>query len=244
MENINRVLVIGAGEVGTSLTKVLSRENIVTTIDKKPISARDVGTINVMHVCFPYFDGFVDTVKEYATKYFPKFTIIHSTVPVGTTRKLGPSFVHSPIHGRHPNMVKGILTYAKYVGGIDEHVAIEAVRHLRGSGISAAKVDSPETSELSKILCTTRLGLDVVYMQETKRMCDKYGADFEMVYGWHELYNNGVIRSGTPKLSRSVLNYTPGKTGGHCVTNNCKLMPDEPLMKFFLERDETYGENV
>jgi UDP-N-acetyl-D-mannosaminuronate dehydrogenase len=218
-----KTLVIGAGEVGTSLSNVLKRKYDVSIRDKEE-PKEEITDIEVLNICFPYFDGFIEAVKKYVEIYKPKFTIIHSTVPPGTTRQLGDKFVHSPIHGKHPNLEKGILTFVKYVGGIDPDIAINASDFLKNADINTNIVDSPETSELSKICCTTQYGWMIVMMREIKDLCEKHGADFYSVYGWNQFYNEGYKELGFPWFCRPVLEYMPGKIGGHCVAQNAKLV--------------------
>uniref|UniRef100_A0A6H1ZDZ8 Uncharacterized protein n=1 Tax=viral metagenome TaxID=1070528 RepID=A0A6H1ZDZ8_9ZZZZ len=229
MSFTKRTLVIGSGEVGSSLARVLKRCHIVMMRDKEEPDemtreALKEHGIDVLNICFPYFDGFIDVVREYEKMYRPKYTIIHSTVPPGTTRELGGFFVHSPIHGKHPNLEGGIMTFVKYVGGINKDVAEQAQAFLRHAGINSAIVDSPETSELSKICCTTQYGWMIIITKEIKKLCERYNADFEMVYGWNKFYNHGYEKLGMSQFKRPTLDYMPGKIGGHCVAQNSKLI--------------------
>ena len=105
-----RTLVIGAGEVGKSLAKVLKEFHETFVRDLKPVL---VDNVKIMNICFPYSDKFEQAVKKYQAEYNPKLTIIHSTVPVGTSRRLNA--VHSPIHGKHPSLARGIKTFIKYI---------------------------------------------------------------------------------------------------------------------------------
>ena len=86
-------LVIGMGEVGKAIQQILGCDSINSNFD----NLKDYDTI---HICFPYSDEFIEQVKSYQETYKPSLTIVHSTVPVGTCKKLGA--VHSPIRGIHP----------------------------------------------------------------------------------------------------------------------------------------------
>ena len=135
------------------------------------------------------------------------------------------------------------MTFVKYVGGKDmeDRDAVDTVKMLREASVNAVQVPNSETSELSKIGCTTRYGMEITVMKEMEKMCEKYGADMEYVWGWHNFYNEGYKRLGMAHFSRSLLKPMPGEIGGHCVINNAKLMPDEPMMKYLLERNDEYA---
>lgn len=235
-------LILGAGEVGTSLKKVLERTFPTFIRDRDEEVEVDGRYGIVLHVCYPYSESFVEDTKAYVEKYRPDFTVVHSTVPPGTTRKLGNGYVHSPIHGKHPNLAEGILTYAKYVGGVDHELTRQVVKMFRDCGINAVKVPDPETSELSKIFCTTDLAIDVIYMHVMKAVCDKYGADFKMAYGWREFYNHGMKKLGKEHMCRPVLEYIPGPLGGHCCDRNSYLLDSvfTNLVRDYVENPENY----
>ena len=107
-------LVIGLGEVGSSLLHVLSRKLDATGIDNGNVLHE---RFDAVHICFPYSKKFLGAVKNYKEQYLRKggVCVIHSTVPIGTSRACGA--LHSPIRGIHPHLEKGILTFTKYIGG-------------------------------------------------------------------------------------------------------------------------------
>ncbi len=230
-----KTLIVGEGEVGKSLYNVLKEAHECHIRGVDPLEVSD---IEVLNICFPYSEHFVDEVIKYQAEYTPKLTIIHSTVPVGTSRLLGA--VHSPIHGKHPNLEGGIRTFVKYVGG-DQ--APEAYDYLVKAGIDAMIVDNAETSELSKIYCTTQYGLNIIVMKEIMEKCKEYGANFDQAYrNWNEYYNNGYRQMGMGHFRRYVLEHMPGRIGGHCVINNAKILKNESdVAKFLLEQDEKYA---
>lgn len=239
-----RNLVIGSGEIGKALFEVLKVSHETFIRDIQPCNP-EPGDVQVLNICFGYSDKFDEAVKSYQSRYNPRVTIIHSTVPVGTSRRLGA--VHSPIHGRHNQeggLVLGIKTFVKYVGGDDtsDLKAAEAARFLTDAGIKAQIVDNSETSELSKLKCLQYYGLAFVHMKETERECAELGANFEQVYsGWNRLYNLGYREQGMEKFIRPILEPMPGPQGGHCVRQAGCALQDCPTSRFILERNETYG---
>src|SRR5512146_3076863 len=112
-----RHLIIGHGQVGSAVFALLIKD------DKNTVAIRDIDDLvfpaDVVHICFPCvdLDIFKEAVRRYQAQYQPELTIIHSTVPVGTSRSLGA--VHSPIMGRHPDIAADQMHYYKFFGGTD-----------------------------------------------------------------------------------------------------------------------------
>lgn len=235
-----RAIIVGNGEVGKSLYEVLKDHHEIAI---RGIEEVKLPETEILNICFPYVNAreFKKYVRRYQKMYRPLVTIIHSTVPVGTCRKL--KAVHSPIHGKHPHLAEGIRTFVKYVGGGDPL----AVKFLKDAGIKT-KVVGLEESELSKILCTTNYGWQIIFMKEVKRICDELKLNFDEVYGWNKYYNEGYEALGMGQFHRPVLAYTEGKIGGHCVIPNCKFLYDandpmrgEPkIVQSFVAREILY----
>src|SRR3990167_1500882 len=231
-----KTLIIGAGEIGKSLQKVLSAKHEVFIRDKE--DNFEVNDIEVLNICYPYHSTFIDATKAYIKRYNPKLTIIHSTVAPGTTRKCGEKVVHSPCHGKHPNLEGGIKTFVKYIGGTNTYALNLADKFLHDAGIKVMVVSSPESSELSKILCTTQYGVNIMMMKEIARICDEWGVPFKEVYShWNGFYNQGYEQLGMPQFRRYILEPMEGRTGGHCVINNTYLL-DDWLTNLVKDRDE------
>lgn len=251
-----RHLIIGAGEVGRALFDLLN--------PKFNVEMRDVGGhkkehFDIIHITYPPIKNFAGVTRKYIKFYMPNVVIIHSTIAVGTTRKIGPLAVHSPIFGPHkrghnPGIVdgktfapsaKGKLTFGKnityFVKYFSGPKADKAASYFSRIGIKTRIFKKPETTELLKILDTTYYAWNVVFSKEVKRLCDEYGLDFDEVYTIpNRDYNEGYRRIG--KMShviRPVLKYMPGKIGGHCMIPNCDLL-DDWLTKTIKERNRKY----
>ncbi len=110
-----RTIIIGIGEVGSALHSVLSEHYNPVSIHDLKVSNADDGPYDIMHVCIPYSENFIDIVKAYRARFQPKHVVIHSSVPIGTSRQCGA--VHSPIRGLHPLLDTGIKTFVKFLGG-------------------------------------------------------------------------------------------------------------------------------
>jgi len=208
-------VIIGAGEVGRALFFSLITHYQVFCFDKKyqPCKA------TYLHICFPYSKDFVREVKKYQRIYKPKYTIVHSTVPVGTSRKCGA--IHSPVRGIHPFLQEGLKTFIKYLGG---EKASEVADYFRRAGFRVYLFDKPETTELMKILSTTFYGTCIEFTKEVKRLCQKYKVPFEAWTIWTKDYNEGYKKLGFPEFQRPNLVPIMKKTGGHCVRPNYQLL--------------------
>jgi len=209
-------LIIGVGEIGTALYNILSKVYKVDAIDEG--EWEDI-TYDIIHICFPYSKRFEREVKKYQKKYKPKYTVIHSTVPVGTSRKLNA--IHSPIIGIHPYLEESIKTFTKYLGG---QQASKVANYFRKAGIKIYLVDKSETSELMKILSTTFYGVCIEYTKEVKRLCDKYKVPFEIWTIWTQSYNEGYSKLGYSEYTRPNLVPIMEKIGSHCILPNCDLL--------------------
>lgn len=209
-------IIIGQGEIGKSLEKVLSPYH--------PTYIRDIksdlkGEYDIMHIAFPYSNEFLNQVKHYQLDYSPKYTIIHSTVPVGTSRMCNA--LHSPVIGLHPFLEESIKTFTKFIGGKD---ASQVADYFRRANIKTYLTDKQETTELMKILSTTNHGLNIEFTKEVKRLCDQENVPFEMWTLWTDNYNKGYEELGHPEYKRPNLIPVMKKIGGHCVLPNTKLI--------------------
>lgn len=215
-------LIIGAGEIGRALHKVLSDVHDVGLRDVEP-GADDPKTVELLHVCIPFSAKFCEIVNEYRKRYQPKYTVVHSTVPPGTCTWL--SAVHSPVIGIHPHLEKGIRTFVKFLAGPD---ASNVADYFRRAGLRVYLFDYPETTELMKVLDTTFYGICAEYTKDVKRQCDKYNVPFEAWSLWTNNYNTGYNQLGYPEFTRPNLVPIMKTLGGHCVRQNAALI-DTPF---------------
>ena len=213
-------LIIGAGEVGLSLGRVLDPYYPVVFVDKRPVRVK--GRVEIMHVCFGYGPDFIAQVNKYQEKYKPQYTVIHSTVPVGTSRQCDA--VHSPILGMHPYLEEGIKTFTKFLGG---EKASEVAQYFKRAGLKVYLFDKPETTELMKILDTTFYGLCIEYTKEIKRLADALGVPFSAWSLYNGEYNRGYQQLGYPEYTRPNLVPIMQTIGGHCVVQNTHMIENE-----------------
>lgn len=230
-----RSLIIGAGEIGKSLHEVFSpyHESYLRDVEDLKLDK-----VEILHIAFPYSEKFVEQVAGYAKQYSPKLLVVHSTVPVGTSRKIGS--VSSPVNGRHPYLANSIKTFRKIVGGTNPFHVYEVTRFFQLCGIQCAVFSSPEASELGKLLCTRRYGLSLIEMKEAAKVCEKESVPFHEVYTmWNEIYNNGYTVLKEPRFHRPNLWPIGGEIGGHCVIPNLEYVKDD-LSAFIKKKNNGY----
>ncbi len=229
MENNQKIGILGFGEVGQAISRFYKDPKI------KDLQRDDgLDNLDILNVCIPWSDKFVEIAESQIQKSKPKLTIIHSTVAPGTTRKLAEKFdgmvVHSPIRGVHPNLFEGVQTFVKYIGADNEESLKMAQEHLSGIGINAKAFSPSETTELGKILDTTYYGVCIAWHGEMKKICDKLGVGFDQaVIDFNKTYNEGYVKLGKENVVRPVLYAPEGQIGGHCV------VPNAEILKNFLE---------
>lgn len=213
-------LVVGMGEIGTAIQSILQADYL--DLHKENNSYRD-DTYDVMHICYPYSDNFLSATVEYQSKFSPKITVIHSTVPIGTSEKL--TAVHSPCRGVHPNLKEGILTFIKYFGGTNADAAAEIFKE---KGIKTQVCKSANDTEAMKLWDTTIYGWNILLEKMIFDFCKENNLDFDMVYTHaNQSYNDGYNELGHPQYKKYILKHMEGKIGGHCVISNLDLLDSD-----------------
>jgi UDP-N-acetyl-D-mannosaminuronate dehydrogenase len=210
------VIVIGLGEVGKPLLRILGKCYPCVGVDLQPCEVdRDC---DVLHICYPFHGiEFVTTTTEYISKYRPTVVVVNSTVPPGTTRQIQRAVgdipvVYSPVRGKHSKMEADMLHYAKFVGGLDTLAIRRVVEHFERAGFRCQLFRTPEIAELSKLLETSWLGILVAWAQEVERFAKRYGAAYEEV--------NAFIK----EIDFLPSHIVPGYIGGHCVMPNIAIL--------------------
>ena len=169
-----KVGILGAGEVGSAI------RNLVKT--KHKVYIRDLNQdgivgkkIDFLHVCIPYTSKFVQIVRENIEAINPQLVIIESTVAVGTTREIFKKtkipVAHSPVRGMHPNLLRGIKTFVKFIGPVSPKTGKKVARYYRELGVKTRICRSPEEAELAKLLDTTYYAWNIVFCKEVKKIC-------------------------------------------------------------------------
>jgi len=240
LESKAKTLVVGLGEVGGALARVLERTGPIL---KHDIERRDFDEpIGVMHLCFPFVskERFEQTSLAYIDRFKPDLTIINSTVIPGTTRAIashsGGAVVFSPVRGKHVRMVHDLMRYCKFVAALDPMAATRAREHFHQAGMRTQLVARPETLELAKLAETTYFGVIIAFAQELDRYASATGADYNQACTFFDEIDY---------LPRS--RYFPGVIGGHCVLPNINLLlrvASSPFLEAVLDSNRRRAKEV
>jgi acetyltransferase-like isoleucine patch superfamily enzyme len=240
-------LIIGMGQIGQGLYEVLLPHHgrRIYTRDKEDCCL--IGNFDILNICIPYSERFVDIVNNYVDKYKPTLTIIHSTVPVGTTRSIKGKAVHSPVRAKHPNIAHGLSVYKKFIGYNDD-IALQRALNYLSPCMECVPVEKTESTELAKLLCLAEYGIDIAFADYANRLCNKLGLDYHMVREeWNKTYNEGIRFTKEPYLQRPVVYPPTGKIGGHCVLQNTILLNEQfksPLLEEVIRVGEEEKKNT
>jgi 3-hydroxyisobutyrate dehydrogenase-like beta-hydroxyacid dehydrogenase len=241
---VTRAGIIGYGEIGSAIASLYRKRGLDEPAIHDPALgyAKDISACDVVHVCVPS-----SAVPQVIRERMSALWIVHSTVAVGTCRplaeKVGGRLVHAPVRGIHPDLAKGMETFVMPVGGqlsVDGKTGLaqaDATKALRDIGIPARSWGAWEETELAKLLCTLRYGVDIEFMRHAHELCGKFGVDFDRVYTqWTRHYSDGYELLGQWWFHRPVLKPMPGPIGGHCVLPNARLLaPHSDVAKAVLE---------
>lgn len=229
-------LVIGLGEVGSAIQRILLCDGWDSTKKRKPENK----PYDMLHICFPYSDSFVESVQKYVHEYIPKYVVVHSTVPVGTCDEHG--WIHSPVRGVHPNLEKGIRTFTKYFGGINADVAAHVFTE---QGITTLTTVKAKDTEALKLWDTTQYGIMIALEKEIYAYCKRHGLDFDLVYKHaNKSYNEGYMKLERPEVVRPYLDQHDGPIGGHCVIPNATIMRNQEAGHYMVMLEGLLGINA
>ncbi|MCK4477927.1 GDP-mannose dehydrogenase [Candidatus Bathyarchaeota archaeon] len=249
------ILVVGLGEVGRSLFELLKEsekfEVYGLDADEKKMQDFQQGDlpkdVDVLHICYGCHDQeeFIKITGDYSRQFRPKLTIINSTVPPGTTKKvhtlLGGHIAHSPVRGMHKSRksMKRYLSFlTKYIGGVDGESSRLARKHFEGLRLKTRGLKSPMETELAKLFETTYRAWMIVCFQEMHRISRHFGADFDEVVDFLE--DTHRVRFDRPIMFPDVI-------GGHCLIPNAELLLksyDSVFLRLILESNEKRKEEV
>lgn len=250
-----KVLVVGLGEVGLPLYKLLREcgkflvysfdidKTRMSSIEQKGVSDE----VDVMHICIPCFnqDEFTNVVVGYAKRFKPKLLIVNSTVPPGTTQKIhelcGCLVAHSPVRGVHKSlehMKWELKRWTKYVGGVNVKAGEAAFRHFRTAGFKPKVLKGCVETELAKLFETTYRAWMIACFQEMHRISKRFEADFDDVVDFLEDTHRA-------RFDRAVM--FPDVIGGHCLIPNTELLLksyDSMFLRLILESNEKRKEEI
>jgi len=237
-----KVLIAGMGEIGQALFKALSPHFEVYAKDLEEIN---FVKIKVLHICYPHSQDFLPITLDYINTFKPDLVMIHSTVPVGTTKRVCLSLhnilndnnvVHAPIRGEHKNLEAGIKIYPMLIGIDSERAGEAAEKHLRKAKIHSNIVTPSAASELVKLLSLTQYGVNIEFARYAKKCCDKFEVQYDVFRDYITDENRLLSMVSGNTIARNhqkmVLNPPQGKIGGHCVTPGMEKINDQVPEEF------------
>ena len=228
-----KVIVIGLGEVGSAIHELVKQFHKTEALD---IELKEiVGPFDVMHICFPYTDRFIENVLNYAKRFQPKLLIIETTTRPGTTDKIAkelPSTLicHSPVRGRHEETILlGLKTYTKYVGPCSSEAAEFAKKYYTNMGLNVHIAKSPVETEFAKLMNLAYYGTCIGTFQEFERLIEKHALKREDIMN----FIGSTQTESQGKVPRPL--YYGGYIGGHCVTPALRMLQEFCEFQIFSE---------
>ena len=230
-------IVVGIGEIGKPILKLLSKNNIVVGFDLKPdlIDERKFERYknlqtSFLHVTIPVSSKFESNLLQLYKKFKPECIVVHSTISPGTIeqiqKKLDVPLIYSATRGVHKRMLKDIKRYTKFFAisknAPKKQWAIKAYStKMKNCGIKTKQMSKPETLELAKIICdTSYLGWLINYAQFSNMIARQYDVNYDEMWS----FSNEIHKflGNRPKMY-------PGFIGGHCVIPNLDLIHNQTL---------------
>jgi hypothetical protein len=230
-------MVVGLGEIGHPIYKILSKKYSVIGYDldtnlmnlKKFKKFEDEKT-DFLHVAIPFSDKFIKNVIDISKKFHPNCIVIHSTISPYTTekiqKKLDIPIIYSATRGIHKRMEKDLKRYSKFYSVYDwapnsKTFEKKFKQKMKQAGLKTKKMSTPLVLELSKIIVdTSYYGWLINYAQLTNMIAIENNVDYDEMWSFADEINK--IVGNRPKLY-------PGFIGGHCVIPNLDLINNKTL---------------
>jgi len=216
-------LIVGMGEVGKALCQVLSTVHSMHVYDSSwKFPLREDLKVDVLHICFPYSDQFKVCVQSYQEHVQPSYTVIHSTVPVGTSKAL--ECYHSPVRGVHPHLAESMLKFITYLAPIPQEFLID---YFYDAEMCIRPVNNSDDTEAGKLWSLAAYAMNILLEKEIYRYCQDNELDFNMVYShFTDSYNKGYAKMGVNNVQRPELDHMEGTIGGHCIIPGVEKLAD------------------
>jgi len=230
-------VVVGLGEIGSPILKLLSKTSLVTgydinqsKIDRKKLTKSQKIKTSFLHICIPFSSKFNQNVIGLVKKFQPEVVVIHSTISPGTTKKLQSKLsipvIYSATRGIHKRMLYDLKRYTKFFAiepkapkakwAISEYTKL-----LKKCKVKSKQMSNPQSLELAKIVVdTSYYGWLINYAQISKMIADKYKVDYDEMWTFSDEIQKFL--GNRPKMF-------PGFIGGHCVIDNLPLMNESSL---------------
>lgn len=234
-------VVVGMGEVGSALARVLERNKALKVYRKDLHPVEIPEGAEVLHVCLNYValgkEKWLGLVRGYMEQYKPRLVDVCSTVPPGTTYQLGKNAVHSTTRGLHPHLETGLTNIAKHVGGPR---AKDVSAYYGAAGIRSVTHGRPDTTEVAHLAHLLDYGLQLMSADMRQQFCRAANVDYiEAVIKYTDTHNAGFLALDMPSKVRMNLTPPNGRIGGHCVVQAAQVAREigfgHPLVELLAE---------
>lgn len=230
-------IVVGLGEIGNPILKLLSKSFLTVGYDidpklseQKKLEELEKTETEFVHICIPFNKDFENNVLSYYKKFQPKAIVIHSTISPGTThkiqKKLPIPIIYSATRGIHKRMLNDLKRYTKFFA-IEPNAPMEKwasstySKRLRNCKITTKKMSTPKALELAKIVVdTSYYGWLINYAQLSNMIAIQNKVDYNEMWSFADEIHKFL--GNRPKMF-------PGFIGGHCVIPNLDLIDDKTL---------------
>ena len=220
-------LIVGYGEIGKAVKEAFCPTALTYDNGDASQSPLPSGPYDVMHICFPYSDSFIEHARFYISTYQPRHIAVWSTLKIGTAKLLGNNVVHTPTEGKHPKLADSMRVMPRWVGYNDQSEADFFATYFESKDTKVRIVENTDYTEALKLLSTTEYGVNLVYADYKKRVADSIGMDYDLCMLWNGDYNHLYQQLGMPQFQKFVLTPPNGVCGGHCVRENSILLSEQ-----------------
>ncbi len=231
---LKKDIVVGLGEIGLPIFKLLSKKIKIDGFDKiEKLNSNkfsNIKNIEFMHICIPFSKDFEKSVLQLTKKFNPDGIVIHSTISPNTTKKLQTKLdlpiIYSATRGVHKRMLKDLKRYTKFFAVYDDAPNSKWASRIfknkmKKCGVKTKQMSQPITLELAKVVCdTSYYGWLINFAQISKMIADKENVDYNEMWSFTDEIQKFL--KNRPKMF-------PGFIGGHCVIPNLELMDDKSL---------------
>lgn len=243
-----RILVIGMGEIGSSLYEIVRGVYRQTEAYDIKWGEKSLPTdVDVVHICYPYSETFIEDTVNYMKETNSLLLLIESTVLPGTTYNIASELsskgmrthvVHSPVRGRKADGFKACLYgYTKFIGPVEKVGGEMADDYYKSLGFKTRICRSPLETEFAKIINLSYFGIMLAWNQEMRRIAKKHNLNIDDILAFLE---TTTIESGF-RFPRPVYDGEP--IGGHCIIPGMKLLY-EKYKSQLIEAAQNSNENM
>ena len=244
-------MVVGLGEIGKPILQLISKATLAIGYDKyeklmnkKQFLKYEKLETNLLHICIPFSEKFIQNVILLSKKFKPQGIVIHSTISPNTTNKiqslLSIPVIYSATRGVHKRMLYDLKRYTKFY-------AVEAnapnatwasliyMKLMKKCGIKVKKMSNPLTLELAKIIVdTSYYGWLINYAQLSNMIAIENKVDYNEMWSFSDEIHKFL--GNRPKMF-------PGYIGGHCIIPNLDLIHNQTLV-LIKKLNTTYAKKI